>query len=562
MPTVDLIRRARGRFTGRRSLLLIGTPLIIGAVVLAVVTRGSGTADGGRLGPTVVAEPRDLVTTLEAPGSLQRSDEHTVAYAAALPSRGGEAPDDQGGDSGNGDGGNGDGGNGDGGNGAGGNGAGGNGAGRNGDAGNGGVTPAAFLTGPRSTSSSSTSTTSSTTPTTNPCSPTSSSSTTSSSSSTTSTTPCPTTTSTTSTTTPTTSTTTPPTSTTTPAPGTTPTTRPRSGGGGTSSPSTADPGATGGADGGAGSGPGAAMPADGGGTAAPDDRPGGGDGGNGDDGSGEVPSAILTSVLDVGATVDRGTVLYTADDQPVVALIGELPAWRTLEQGVDDGADVRQLEESLVALGYGDDLAVDDSFTAETAAAVEAWETDLGRTAADGVVTIGEVVFLSERRDVLGHEASVGDTLEAGSPVMTIGSEQRLVVADVDATEAGGWNPGSTVELEWADGTTTEGTVLGTGREVTDGQVELTVAVGAGESGAGQRRSGAEATVTLVDARRDGVLAVPVAAIVDDGGSPAVRVARADGADQVVPVETGLVADGWIEITAGLDGGEEIRLPG
>jgi multidrug efflux system membrane fusion protein len=275
-----------------------------------------------------------------------------------------------------------------------------------------------------------------------------------------------------------------------------------------------------------------------------------------------VPSAILTSVLDVGATVDRGTVLYTADDQPVVALIGELPAWRTLEPGVDDGADVRQLEESLVALGYGDDLDVDDSFTAETAAAVEAWETDLGRTAPDGVVTIGEVVFLSERGDVLGHEASVGDTLEAGSPVMTIGSEQRLVVADVDATEAGGWTPGSTVELEWADGTTTEGTVLGTGREVTDGHVELTVAVGAGEWGAGHRRSGAEASVTLVDARRDGVLAVPVAAIVDDGGSPAVRVARADGADQVVPVETGLVADGWIEISAGLDGGEEVRLPG
>jgi hypothetical protein len=92
--------------------------------------------------------------------------------------------------------------------------------------------------------------------------------------------------------------------------------------------------------------------------------------------------------------------------------------------------------------------------------------------------------------------------------------------------------------------------------------VELTVAVGAGESGAGQRRSGAGATITLVAARRDGVLAVPVAAIVADGGSPAVRVARADGADQIVPVQTGLVADGWIEITAGLDGREEIRLPG
>jgi hypothetical protein len=145
---------------------------------------------------------------------------------------------------------------------------------------------------------------------------------------------------------------------------------------------------------------------------------------------------------------------------------------------------------------------------------------------------------------------------------MTIGSEQRRVVADVDATDGAGWTPGSTVELEWADGTTSQGTVVGTGREVTDGEVELTVAIGSNDAGADQRRSGAAATVTLVDARRDGVLAVPVAAIVDDGGTAAVRVASADGPDRVVPVQTGLVADGWIEITAGLDGGEAVRLPG
>jgi peptidoglycan hydrolase-like protein with peptidoglycan-binding domain len=267
-------------------------------------------------------------------------------------------------------------------------------------------------------------------------------------------------------------------------------------------------------------------------------------------------------MLDVGATAGRGTVLYTANEEPVVAMIGDLPAWRTLERGVDDGADVRQLEENLAALGYGDDLDVDESFTAHTAAAVEVWETDLGRATPDGVVTLGEVVFLTEPGDVLGHDASVGDTLDSGSPVMTIGSEQRTVVADVDATSAGGWTPGSTVDLEWADGTTSQGTVVGTGRDVTDGEVELTVAIGGDDAGADQRRSGAEATVSLVDARRDGVLAVPVAAIVDDAGSPAVRVAQPDGPDRIVPVQIGLVADGWIEITAGLDGGEEIRLPG
>jgi hypothetical protein len=525
MPTFELTRRARRQLGRRRNVLLIVTALVAGAVVLAVVTRGNGDADGGGLGPTVVAEPRDLATTLEATGSLQRSDEQTVAHAAPLPSDGGDAPSDGQGDD-NMDG--------------------------------GGVQPAAFLTEPSATGSSSSSTTSSTTPTSTPCAPASTSST-SRPSSTTSTTPCPTTTSTTSptsttstmtptpstttpTTPPTTSTTTSTIPTTTPASTTTPLPRSRGGGG-------------------AGSARGAAKPADGGSGTAPGD-PAGRSGGNRGGGGGEAPSAILTDILDVGATAGRGTVLYTANQEPVVAMIGELPAWRTLEQGVEDGADVRQLEENLAALGYGDDLDVDESFTADTAAALEAWETDLGRTTPDGVVTLGEVAFLTERGDVLGHDASVGDTLEAGSPVITIGSEQRTVVADVDTTEAAGWTPGSTVELEWADGTMSHGTVIGVGREVTDGEVELTVAIGGDDAGAGERRSGAEATVSLVDARRDGVLAVPVAAIVDDGGSPAVRVARPDGPDRVVPVQTGLVADGWIEIIAGLDGGEEVRLPG
>jgi peptidoglycan hydrolase-like protein with peptidoglycan-binding domain len=294
---------------------------------------------------------------------------------------------------------------------------------------------------------------------------------------------------------------------------------------------------------------------DGGGSGPADAAPDGGDGGDG----GGVPSAVVTSLLDVGRTATRGTVLYTADEEPVVALLGDLPAWRTLERGVEAGADVRQLEENLAALGYGAGLDVDETFTPDTATAVEAWEADLGRADPDGVVTLGDAVFLTAPGDVLGHEAAVGDTVQAGTPVLTLGSEQRIVVAQVDATAAGGWTPGSTVELGWADGTVTTGTVFATGKDVTDGRVDLVVALAAGD--AGPHRTGAEATVTLVDASRDHVLAVPVSAIVDDAGSPAVRVAHDGAPDEIVPVETGLVADGWIEVTAGLAGGEQVRLP-
>lgn len=506
MTTFDLIRGTRRSPERRRRLALRATPLVAGAVVLTVATAGGGAGgSGGRPGPTMVAEARDLATTLEDWGTLQRSGEHTVAYAGALdtgegtgtPSGAGDTPT---------------------------------------------MEPVSYV--PSSTSTSTSSTSTSTSTTSEPCRPTSTTSTSTSSTSTTSTTACPPTSTTVPTTTPTTS----------------PTDSPGPGGGDAGpSPSPSPDGSDHGDAGDAGEplsegprsgGPGGSGP---GATVLPGD-----DGGDG----GDHPSATLTSVMDVGSTADRGTVLYTADQEPVVALAGDLPAWRTLEPGADDGADVRQLEENLTALGYGSGLDVDTSFTAETAAAVEAWERDLGRSDPDGVVTIGDVVFLTAPGDVLGHDASVGDTLEPGSPVLTIGSEQRVVEAEVAVTEAGGWTPGATVELEWADTSVTTGTVFGTGRDVVDGKVTLLIAVPTGDAGAGSRRSGAEATITLEDARRDGVIAVPVGAIVDDGGAPAVRVVQGSGPDRVIPVETGLVADGWVEITAGLDAGEEVRLPG
>lgn len=506
--------------SARRRLVVPAAALVAGALVVATVTRDDGSATGSELGPTVAAQTRDLATTLDASGSLRRSSEHTIAYASPLSSTGS----------------------------------------------NGSATADPLSSNPQSSSSTASAAGSPTTVTTTPSSSSTASSaasTSSSSSSTPSTTPpttdpCPTTTAPTSTTSSSTPTTTPcPTTPTTTPPTSTPTTPP------TTAPPD-DGGDEGHGDEGHG-GEGEAGEEGEEGDGDPEGQPGeGGEGatpGEGGEGANEVPSATLTSLVDVGTTATRGTVLYTADQQPVVALLGDLPAWRTLEQGVIDGADVQQLEENLVALGYSTSLTVDQTFTADTAAAVQAWETALGRTAPDGVVMIGDVVFLTAPGDVLGHEAEVGDTVDVGSPVLTIGSEQRVVVANVDATEAGGWTAGSTVEVEWADTTTVEGTVLGTGTTVTSGQVELTVALAPSDAGAGERRSGATASVTLVDADRADVIAVPVTAIVDANGQPAVRVAQPTAPDEVVQVETGLVANGWIEITSGLTEDDQVRLP-
>src|SRR5262249_19044819 len=101
--------------------------------------------------------------------------------------------------------------------------------------------------------------------------------------------------------------------------------------------------------------------------------------------------ATLTGLAAQGTVVRRGGRLFSVDERPGVLMLGPIPAWGALEVGVI-GADVRQLERNLRALGYPG-FSVDDIFTSATWAAVRQWRHDIGAPV-DGVVDLGEVVFL------------------------------------------------------------------------------------------------------------------------------------------------------------------------
>jgi hypothetical protein len=277
-----------------------------------------------------------------------------------------------------------------------------------------------------------------------------------------------------------------------------------------------------------------------------------------------VPSAVVTSIAGLGTEVERGSTLYEADAEPVVALIGAIPMWRTLETGVDDGPDVRQLEKNLDRLGYGDDLTIDREFTDATADAVEQWEDDLGRDDPDGVVEPGEVAYLTDTGTIIAQEAAVGETVTAGAPVLTLSGESQIVSADVPVDQVGAWARGAEVELLWDDGgQATTGAITGTGRDVTstddDDTVDVTIALDAPET---ERPNQSQVTVSLVADTKPGALAVPVSAIVaGPDGQPAVRVVD-QATERVVEVTTGLVDDGWIEVLDGISAGDVVRLPG
>ena len=94
---------------------------------------------------------------------------------------------------------------------------------------------------------------------------------------------------------------------------------------------------------------------------------------------------LVTKLPTVGQVIHQGHVLYRVDQSPVVLLYGPVPAYRDLALGATTagrtGADVAQLNNDLVALGYVDKASVDsgwDQFTWATRLGVEKLQHHLG----------------------------------------------------------------------------------------------------------------------------------------------------------------------------------------
>jgi peptidoglycan hydrolase-like protein with peptidoglycan-binding domain len=272
----------------------------------------------------------------------------------------------------------------------------------------------------------------------------------------------------------------------------------------------------------------------------------------------------ITGLPAVGSVIDRGQQLWEIDGHAGPQLFfGDRPMWRRLDNSVDDGPDVRILEENLVALGYAtpDQLTVDDEFTSATADAVERWQEALGLEE-DGVVELGEVVVAAGPVRVAERKVSTGAKDEG--EVLSVSGTARLVHVDLDTALADLVHQGDAVEVELPDGTTAPGTVWSVGTVATadadtgETTIEVEIALASDPGG----YEDAPVTVDLTRSRADGVLAVPVAALLAlaEGGY-AVERQTAAGGTELVAVELGAFADGWVEVTGDLSEGDQIVVP-
>ena len=293
----------------------------------------------------------------------------------------------------------------------------------------------------------------------------------------------------------------------------------------------------------------------------------------------QLPPGILTAAADPGTAVVRGADLFAVSGTPAVLLYGGSPAYRDFEAGMSDGADVRELEENLVALGMdpGHAVTVDDHFTAATRAAIVRWQATRGLPAGrrTGVLRLGEVVFLPGAMRVGQQLSTVGSSVGPGMPVLSGTSTSRVVTVQVTADRQSLVHPGDQVLVTLPGAAPVTGLVARIGRVAaaptggSDGgqapgpatipvTVTLQLPPGAGDL------DQAPVQVAITVAQHKGVLTVPVTALLArPGGGYQLRVLAGDGR-RLVDVRPGLYDDvaGTVEVSGdGLAAGQTVEVP-
>ncbi|WP_326715561.1 peptidoglycan-binding protein [Streptomyces sp. NBC_01474] len=258
----------------------------------------------------------------------------------------------------------------------------------------------------------------------------------------------------------------------------------------------------------------------------------------------------VTWLPQAGDVIRRGHQAYGVDGHRVPLFYGSMPFWRELQQGMSDGYDVLELERNLKALGYGDNLAVDRTFTWATAEAVGGLQEaqDVTRT---GTLSPGSVVVQPGAIQVKTLQAALGDG--AGGAAYEATGTQRRVTVSLPVGQQNIAKKNAVVRVTVPGGKTVSGYVssvstvatssaksqsqTGSGAENARFQVAITLDKSADVGSL----TGAPVTVGFTGNELKNVLTVPVNALLASAdGDYSVNVVDAAGKVRSVPVKLGV----------------------
>ena len=279
-------------------------------------------------------------------------------------------------------------------------------------------------------------------------------------------------------------------------------------------------------------------------------------------------SGTLTWLPARGSIIGRGGRLFEIDAHRYPRLfLGSRPLWRALGAGVDNGADVQEIEANLKALGYAPSgMKVDRHWDAKTTAAVKRWEKATGQTR-DGVIALGDVIVLPQAIRVRETSATLGSMIGPGTPVLSATGATKVVTVQLNATKRDRLVVGRAVTITLPDDTEVGGHVRSVGRVATvdqqSGTATIPVTIALDDPTAAPGLDQAPVTVHATIESHPDVLAVPVDALVAllEGGY-AVEVVDGTGARHYVAVTLGLYDANRVEISGtGLEAGDHVVVP-
>ena len=288
----------------------------------------------------------------------------------------------------------------------------------------------------------------------------------------------------------------------------------------------------------------------------------------------------VTNVPDGGAELVRGDRLSEVDGRPVFVFYGDRPMWRTLGSGIE-GPEVEQLERNLVALGYpkvrrGEEQAPtapapDEVFDDATVRLVEDWRADIGLEEVGSVevgsVEWGRIVYVNGPVRVDRRLVELGALILPGTPIVEVSEPVQEVRMDLPVDRRDQIAVGQVVVVELPDDVRAAGTVRDIGPVVfspADGRAGrgfVEVVIHLDDPDLGARFHGYPVDVEMVTAEAIGVLAAPVKALLGlSEGGYALELER-NGTVTLVAVETGMYADGLVEVQGDITAGDRVIVP-
>jgi peptidoglycan hydrolase-like protein with peptidoglycan-binding domain len=254
-----------------------------------------------------------------------------------------------------------------------------------------------------------------------------------------------------------------------------------------------------------------------------------------------------------GTKMDRGATLFKVDDRPAVLFFGDTPTYRKLDAPGVKGADVKVVNQNLVALGFLSGAAGrSDTFTEASKAAVKKWQKSL-QLEPNGVVEAADVVVFPAAVRVGAVTAQLGSVAEGG--VVNVTPDAKVVTLTLDPADSAGVANGAKVDIALPSGKKVGGAVSSVAKAAgkDTGQnnqtsAKLVVTITVDDPAVVDAEEGSVA-VKLAATGKQGVLAVPLGALLalQEGGYGLQVVS--DGKTTVVPVETGMFAGGLVEVS-------------